>query len=106
MDLQIYFGNFDELFSVSAFKGNEDVSLTRRMLASEVMQVIKSVTNNEIKIQLEFANPLEVSPHDSLLIDINFKEFNKGLDNQGPIKKPCTRQVVQGAATQTVAAVA
>ena len=50
MDLQIYFGNFDELFSVSAVKGNEDVSLTRRMLASEVMQVIKSVTNNEIKI--------------------------------------------------------
>ena len=50
MDLQIYFGNFDELFSVSAFKGNEDVSLTRRMLASEVMQVIKRVTNNEIKI--------------------------------------------------------
>jgi hypothetical protein len=76
------------------------------MLASEVKQTIKSVTNTEIKIYLEFTNPLEVSPNDSLLININFKDFNKGLENQGPIKKPCTRQVVQGAATKTVAAVA
>ena len=81
MELKIYFGSFDELFSVTVVKGDLDVLPTKRMLASEVNQVITSVTNTGIKIKLEFANPLEISPNDSLLIDINFKAFNKGLDN-------------------------
>jgi len=50
-------------------------------------------------MKLLFTNPLEVSPNDTLVININFKDFNRGLGKQGPIRKPCSRQVVAGAAT-------
>jgi len=38
-----------------------------------------SITPDEIKIQMEFTNPLDVSPFDQIQIEMNFTAFEKGF---------------------------
>jgi len=46
-----------------------------------------------------------VKPQDQIIINMNFGLFEKGLAEAKEIKIPCSRQLIQGTATDTVAAV-
>lgn len=109
--LQIYFGDFSDLFSLNIRKGKsqdsseEEISTGARLLASEEFAVkILNITSDEIKIQLEFTNPLSVTPYDSILMGLDFSSFEKGIAPDFGMSRQCVRQVIPGAATQTVQA--
>jgi hypothetical protein len=53
--------------------------------------------------KLEFADPIDITPYDLLKVTTNFTSFNPGLTV--PVREvPCSRQVVNGTATQSVEA--
>lgn len=71
--LQIYFGTFEQLFSVELVPSadgedgevtEEEASLGLRRLNLEYTQEIISVTETEIRIKFNFTNPLDVTPKD------------------------------------------
>lgn len=63
-----------------------------------------SFTDKEIKIQMNFTNPLDVTPSDSIEIALNFSSFEKGMPPGLKTKRQCVRQVITGRAAQTVSA--
>ena len=53
--------------------------------------------------QLEFADPVEISPSHLLKVTTNFTGFNPGITTT--VREiPCSRQVVNGTATKSVEA--
>lgn len=56
-------------------------------------------------MQFNFTRPLEVDPADQILINLNFGLFEVGMSQDREIQIPCSRQIVQGAAADTVAAI-
>jgi hypothetical protein len=63
--LQIYFGSFNEIFDVKVLTtDSNDPKSSRRTLKAGVRQKLVSVSDKEFVMQLEFTDPLEVTPND------------------------------------------
>jgi hypothetical protein len=108
VELEIYFGEFSDLFEITFKQGSavgEEHAGTRRLMPKGLTKKLVRMTDSQIDVQIDFDQPLDVTPYDKLEIKLVFNPFEKGFVPDFKQVRQCLRQVIPGAATQTVDAV-
>lgn len=87
--LQIYFGSFDDLIDVY-YDPSGSSELRLLSSASAVKKKLIAFSDTEIKVQLDFEDPLKVRPHHNLEVKLHFDAFDTGV-GQSNIEIPLVR---------------
>ena len=66
---------------------------------------VVSLTQDEMKVQLHFSDPLEVMPSDKLKIEIGLASLKSEETKEMELTQNCVKQVVKNTATKAMDAV-